>query len=177
MAASVVTGTELIPYTLSTWVFMLHVDGVPAADAGVAEACRGVLEATDESTGNAAGEALVDAVRGLIGDATPPEVQAAAAKLYGARATGTMGTGARDERTARIRKYQFEHQLPWLARVWERSEAGAVQPVWLLVERVTDVVRAADPNPWNDVDEARLLPIDDFQVLWELDGCTSVHLA
>jgi hypothetical protein len=177
MSASVVTGEELIPYTFATWVFLLHVDGVVAADEAVAGACAQVLAAEEEEQGNAAGEALVERVKALIGDASPTSIAAAAGKLYGARASGTLGQGPRQERTARIRKYQFEHQLPWLARIWERTEAGEVAPSWLLVERVTDVVRAADPNPWNDIDEARVVPIDDFQVLWELDGCTSVHLA
>lgn len=176
MADAVHTGADLFPYTFATWVFMLHVDGVPANDADVASACRSVLEAGDETAGNAAGEALVEAVRGLIGDGSPEAVQAASARLFGARTSATMGAGSRDERTARIRKYQFEHQLPWLARLWERTEAG-VEPGWLLIERVTDVVHAADPNPWNDVDEARRVPIGDFQVLWELDQCASVHLA
>lgn len=176
MADAVLTGADLFPYTFATWVFMLHVDGVPAGDPAVASACRSVLDAGDETAGNAAGEALVRAVRELIGDGGAEAVQAASRKLYGARASATMGQGTRDERTARIRKYQFEHQLPWLARVWERSESG-VGPSWLLVERVTDVVHAADPNPWNDIDEARRVPIGDFQVLWELDHCASVHLA
>ena len=45
------------------------------------------------------------------------------------------------------------------------------------VDIVEAEVAAADPNPWNDVDETRRIPVGDFQVLWELDGCTAVHLA
>jgi hypothetical protein len=54
---------------------------------------------------------------------------------------------------------------------------GKVHPSWLLVERVTDEVTAMDPNPWNDVDEERHIPVQDFQVLWELDACSSVYVS
>ena len=64
-----------------------------------------------------------------------------------------------------------------MARIWERSEKGEVAPVWIIVERVTDEVTAMDPNPWDDIDEERHIPVNDFQVQWELDGCSSVHIA
>jgi len=177
MSTELVTGDALVPYTFATWVFMLHVNGVVAGDAAVSEACAAIIAATDESVGNEAGEALVRALEERLGGVTPENLMSASQALYGVRAAATLGQGSRRDRVARIRKYQFERQLPWLARIWERTEEGDVRPSWLLVERVTDVVRAADPNPWNDIDEERLVPVDDFQVLWELDGCTSVHLA
>ena len=31
-----------------------------------------------------------------------------------------------------------------------------------------------DPNPWDDVDEERTVPLGDFQVLWELTGCSAI---
>ncbi len=99
-----------------------------------------------------------------------------ATALYGDRVQRDLGAGDRVERTARIRKYQFASQLPWLARIWER-QGESVRPSLLLVERVTDEVTAADPNPWNDIDEDRKLPVSDFHVLWELDGCASLHLS
>ena len=71
---------------------------------------------------------------------------------------------------------QFGRRLPWLARVYQRSELGAVRAVWLVIESVTDEVIAMDPNPWNDIDEERRLPVDDFHVLWELDACSSVYV-
>lgn len=166
-----------VAYTVATWVFTLHVADVAAGDEGVRDACQQVLEATEASTGNAAGEALVARVRELLGGDEPGQVAELASTLYGDRVHRDMGTGGREERLAAIRRYQFGSPLPWLARVWERREDGAVQPSWLLVERVTDHVMAADPNPWNEIDEQRTLPLADFQVLWELDGCTSVHLA
>jgi len=177
MSTEVVSGDALVPYVFATWVFMLHVDGIEADDAAVADACRSILAATEEAAGNEAGEALVAAVNARLDGAGPESLMGASQALYGVRASATLGQGSRTERVARIRKYQFDKQLPWLARIWERTEEGEVEPTWLLVERVTDVVRAADPNPWNDVDEERVIPVDDFQVLWELDACTSVHLA
>lgn len=173
-------GTELFPYTFATWVFTLSVDGVVAADDRVREACEGIRAATDAEAGNAAAERLVGRVRELLGDRTDTDsVAAAARELYGDRVRSDLGQGDREERTHRIRKYQFASQLPWLARIWERRDdagAASVAPSWLLVERVTDEVAAADPNPWNDVDEARRLPVGDFMVLWELDGCPSLYV-
>ncbi|MBX2800910.1 MAG: hypothetical protein KTR31_24730 [Myxococcales bacterium] len=164
-----------VPYTVATWAFTLHVAGVYAADEEVRQHCQRVLEATDPDEGNAAGEGLVRRVRDLLPGEDPESVASAAAQLYGERVHRDLGTGDRMIRTARIRKYQFTAQLPWLARIWERH-GEEVRPSWLLVERVTDQVTAADPNPWNDIDEERRLPVSDFHVLWELDDCSSLYL-
>ena len=167
---------DLHLFTMATWVYMLHVDGVEASDEGIRSACDGIRAATDPSVGNGAAEKLVERIRSLVSSGEPEAVSTAAVALYGDRARLDLGEGDRAERTARIRKYHFASHLPWLARIWER-EGSAVRPGWLLVERVTDEVTAADPNPWNTVDETRRLPVSDFLVLWELDGCTSVHLS
>ena len=177
MSAAEPNGQDLLPYTFATWVFLLHVDGEASDVDAVKAACQAILDAEDESAGNKAGEALVEAVGGVLEGAAPEQVLNAASALFGVRTAATLGQGDRAERTSRIRKYQFSRQLPWLARIWERGDDGHVRPEWLLVERVTDEVRAADPNPWNDIDETRHIPVADFHVLWELDACTSVHLA
>jgi hypothetical protein len=169
-------GTELFPFMFATWVFTLHVAGVTADDAVIRDACAAIGAANDATTGNQAGNTLVERIRALIPDDSPAAVREVATKLYGDRVKGDLGEGDRAEKTARIRHYQFNHQLPWLARIWERQDDRVV-PNWLLVERVTDEVTAADPNPWNDADETRHLPVADFLVLWELDGCTSVYLS
>jgi hypothetical protein len=168
-------GPELYPYTFATWVFTLHVDGVVADDDAIRAACDAIRQAKDATVGNAAGDQLVARVRVLVADSEPATFTTAARRLYGERVRTDLGAGDREERLARIRKYQFSTQLPWLARIWERH-GNDVRPSWLLVERVTDEVAAADPNPWNEVDERRHLPVGDFQVLWELDTCTSLHL-
>jgi hypothetical protein len=163
-------------YTFATWVFSLFVAGIEACDEEVATQCRAVADATEADTGNAAGEALVKRIADLVRNADPETVSAAARQLFGEHAASEMGDGDREARTHRVRRYQFSRGLPWLARIWERKSQGHVAPTWLLVERVTDQVSAMDPNPWNDIDEERVLPVQDFQVLWELDDCTSVHI-
>jgi len=161
----------------STWVYRLHEAGIAPADEALAQHCRDVDGAADEAAGEEAGLALVRYTGTLLGPAgDPADVLALARRLYGDRASPELGEGTREARTARIRTLQFGRSLPWLARIYERQPDGTVGPTWLLVERVTDEVRAMDPNPWNDIDEERHLPLRDFLVLWELDGCTSVHL-
>lgn len=169
--------TEALNYALATWVFLLHVDGVQSADSDIAAGCRAVQEAEDESTGNAAGEKLVAHIGQALQGSDLEGVASFARKLYGDRVDTGLGQGDRTERLSRIRKYQFSSNLPWLARIWERDEQGQVAPTWLVVERVTDEVAAMDPNPWNDIDENRRIPVGDFQVLWELDACAAVAVA
>lgn len=168
--------TSAAAYAIATWVFLLHVDGRTAADAELAAHCAAVVSAADEGAGNPAGEALVARIRALLPSEGPEQVEAFARAQYGERVVAGLGEGGRDERLQRVRKHQFASNLPWLARIWERVD-GAVVPSWLVVERVTDEVTAMDPNPWNDIDETRHLPVGDFQVLWELDGCTAVAVA
>lgn len=166
----------IVKLTFTTWVYQLFAAGVVPDDPAVHARCAAVQSATDRTTGDAAGASLVERVGEILGDAAEPSAVAAAARqLYGDRVASDLGAGDREERTQRIRKYQFGRSLPWLARIWERRE-GTVRPSWLLVERVTDQVTAMDPNPWNDIDEERRIPVSDFHVLWELDGCTSVSV-
>jgi len=162
-------------YALATWVFLMHVGGVTPDDADLCAHCEAVAVAQDETAGDAAGEALVERVKAMLGGIDPNDVESFARSIYGDRVGTGFGEGARADRLSRIRKYQFDQNHPWLARIWERQE-GQVAPVWLVVERVTDEVTAVDPNPWNDIDETRHIPVSDFQVLWELDGCTAVAL-
>ena len=165
-----------LSYTFATWVFRLHIAGLNADDPTLSKTCAAIDSADDEAAGNKAGKDLVARVAELLQGNEPSQVMATATALYGEKAAQVLGQGDRDDRTHRIRKYQFECGLPWLARIWERNNAGEVGPVWLLIERMTDEVAAMDPNPWNDVDEDRNLPVGDFQVLWELDGCPSIHI-
>lgn len=160
----------------ATWTYLLHAAGVRAADAEVASACDEVSAASEAATGDVAGLKLLRRVDALFaGPSEPDRALAVARRLFGDRAKADLGEGDRDERSAGFRKYQFAQGLPWLARIWERSD-GKVAPTWLLIEKVDGMVHAMDPNPWNDVDEERKLPVADFQVLWELDGCSNVLL-
>jgi len=172
------TPEDLLRLTLATWIFRLSQAGVAPEDGPMGDLCTGVACAEDAKTGDELGWALVARVGELLGDADgkPDAMRALATTLYGDRVSFDLGGGTRDARTTRIRRYQFGRALPWLARIWERSPEGSVGPVWLLVEQVTDQVIAMDPNPWNDIDEERRLPFEDFQVLWELDACSSLHI-
>ncbi|MBW1879149.1 MAG: hypothetical protein JRJ84_12370, partial [Deltaproteobacteria bacterium] len=161
----------------TTWVYRLHTAGIDPEDEELAQHCRDVDAAEGGTAGDQAGLALVRHTSTLLGTAPDlSDVLALATQLYGDRASQAFGEGSRASRTSKIRKYQFSRNLPWLARIYERQSDGTVAPTWLLVEQVTDEVRAMDPNPWNDIDEERRLPLQDFVVLWELDGCTSVHI-
>lgn len=162
--------------TLATWVYVLHASGAPASHDGVRGHCEAVAAATNAESGDAAGLSLVDAVQELLDGDDPAAVQAVGEALYGDRLAGGFDGEDRSDRTAAIRRYQFEVGLPWLARIWERS-GDQVSPNWVIVERVTDEVTAMDPNPWDDIDEERHLPVADFHVLWELDACSAVRLA
>lgn len=162
----------------ATWIFLLHAQGAEIADPEVSELCAAVLQAGDAEAGDAAGLALIEhlAARVDSAGASPEQVTELARALVAHEISTDMGEGDRDARLAHIRSYQFRRGLPWLARIWERHIGGQVAPSWLLISEVTDLVRALDPNPWNNVDEDRALPVADFQVLWELDACTSLYV-
>lgn len=169
-------GHDLGRVAFATWVYLLHAGGVEADDAAVVDACRAIGAATDRAVGDAAGEELIARIDALFGGPSAPETAlTVASRLYGDRARGDMGAGDREARTATFRRYQFGRGLPWLARIVERHD-GKIVPTWLLIEKVDEQVHAMDPNPWNEVDEQRNVPVADFHVLWELDGCHSVSL-
>ncbi|TVQ86750.1 MAG: hypothetical protein EA397_19505 [Deltaproteobacteria bacterium] len=164
---------------IATWIFLLSTQDVRIADPEVAELCAAVLGADGPEAGDAAGLALIEHIASMVEQAgtEPEQVVALATQILGEGLATDMGQGDRDARLTRIRGYQFRRGLPWLARIWERHIDGQVAPSWILISEVTDLVRALDPNPWNDVDEDRALPVADFQILWELDTCTSLHVA
>lgn len=157
----------------ATWLVALHAGGVPILDAAGRAACeRVVADPGDASAGD-----LLAWVDAGLGAADVDAARALAARALGDALRTDLGAGDRAYRLARIRRYQFGRQLPWLARVWERGGDGVVGVSWLVVGEVTDTLRALDPNPWNDVDEAREIPVGDFLVLWELDGCSALSVA
>lgn len=169
------TRTDTTPIVVATWALALHGGGRMASDQWIREACAGVASTTDPTSGAAAAEALVAAVRERLTGPDPAAVLAFAREAWG-DASADLGDGIREERVQRIRRYQFERNLPWLARLWERDSAGEVRPIWLIVERFTDTVVAMDPNPWDEIEELRRFPVDSFQALWELEACASVRV-
>jgi hypothetical protein len=160
-------------YTFATWVFLVHASGVESLETTVRDHCKAIVDADNEQAGEAAIQALIAEVATGLGSG----VDVLARKLYGDRVASDMGEGTRPERSRRIRMYAFKNWLPWLAQIYQRSDAGDVGPVWGVVERLTDVVSIMDPNPWNEIDEEYDLSVNDFHVQWELADRTSVYLA
>lgn len=168
---------DVLPTTLATWVFQLSQRGVPIDDAVVSARCAAVAVATDPEAGDAAARELVLAVAERVEGPEPAQVVNWARQVFGARASTSFGEDPdREERAHRVRKYQFAKGLPWLARIWERV-GSTVRPGWLIVDRMTDEVTAADPDPWNEIEEKRQIPLADFLPLWELADSASVHVA
>ena len=170
MDSSVYEADGNLRLVLASWVVALHALDVRCEDDDIAGICDALVKGEGEPV------ALVDAISERLGGTEVSDVESVARDLYGERVSTDLGDGDRAERVSRVRSYQFGRRLPWIARIIERHPSGAVGPSWLLVEQVTDVVRTMDYNPWNDIDEERAIPVSDFQVLWELDTCTSLSL-
>lgn len=160
--------------TVATFLYLARRAGVPLADASVEAACAG-LDTAGPADLVARGEALVAAIGAhLDGD----DVRAAVAALVGEdHLRPSFATeGTREERIAAVRRASFGHPLPFLARIVDRSPTGTVGVHWVLVEDVREEVSVMDPNPWDDLPEARSFPIGDFMVRWELAGGESVRV-
>jgi hypothetical protein len=164
-----------LPITLATWIYLLYDSGRLPEDAELRAACEALraagVEITDEPADfNELGQALtalvdlrIAGVEGFDGVLTWLRA------LFGNHLTTEMG-GDRDSRLHRARTYQFQTNLPWLARVIDRFPNGHVGAHWVMVESVTDGVRCMDPYPWDELDEEYTQPIVDFMVKWELAG-------
>jgi hypothetical protein len=164
-----------LPITLATWIYLLYDGGRLPEDAGLRAACEALRAAGVEVSDAPAdfdelGRALVDLVEArLDGARSFDDVLAWLTALFGGRLDTDMG-GDRDNRLQRARTYQFQTNLPWLARVIDRFPSGEVGAHWVMVESVTDGVRCMDPYPWDDLEEEYTQPITDFMVKWELAG-------
>ena len=125
------------------------------------------------------GRSLVGAVALKVGEDTSFDaVHRLALGLYGEeRVDSSLGAGSRDLRARNARRYQFSHNLPWIACIIDRFPDGQVGAHWVMVEQVTDVVKIMDPYPWDDVDEEINMPVVDFMVKWELAGANSLRLS
>jgi hypothetical protein len=162
------------PTTLATWVYVMHCSGVGIQDDSILVACQALDANSDNEAEAEAGRVLIERIGHLLSGSN---VVSVCRSLFGDGLRDGLGEGSREERTSRIRRYQFQTDRPWLAQIWERRSSGDVASNWLLVERVTDQVAVMDPDPWDDIDEERSIPVGDFHVLWELSGCSAVHVA
>jgi hypothetical protein len=130
-----------------------------AVEEGHAEDAAKALEATlRDAIGDQTGAGLVDTARGWFDPALVPEDEG----------------GDRDSRIRQMRRWTFRQRTPWLAMIWQRDHAGRVGPHWVIVDNVSDEVQLVDPDPWDGVDEDRVMPTGDFMVLWELSGCAAL---
>jgi hypothetical protein len=165
-----------LPVTLATYIWRLFDTGRPPGNAGIAAACEALRVAGDERSEELA-NALLSRVVEQLGDPDPTfeRVHVVAAELYGALHIATDFGGSRDERLREARRYEFLLGLPWLARIYDRFPDGTVGPHWVMVERMTDVVRIMDPYPWDDLDEQYETPVADFLVKWELAGARGLR--
>jgi hypothetical protein len=170
-----------LPITLATWMYLLaergHVPLDPELRAALDALSVGVQRETADLEG--LGRSLVGAVALKVGEDTSFDaVHRLALGLYGEeRVDSSLGAGSRDLRARNARRYQFSHNLPWIACIIDRFPDGQVGAHWVMVEQVTDVVKIMDPYPWDDVDEETNMPVVDFMVKWELAGANSLRLS
>jgi hypothetical protein len=165
-----------LPITLATYVAHLADSGRPPLDAGLAAACE-ALRAAAPGKAEGLANALVARVAEQLGDPDPTfeRVHDVATRIYGPSHVATDFGGSRDERLREARRYEFQLGLPWLARIYDRFPDGTVGPHWVMVERVTDVVRCMDPYPWDDLDEEYESPVAEFMVKWELGAARGLR--
>ena len=174
------TPDESLAITLATFLFLVRRAGHTLLDPAVESACAAftVASGVGGAPVDVLGKALVDTVRARLAGARVEDVVAALGALLGEEHVFTdLGEAPeRDARIASIRRAHFGHSLPWLAVIIDRLPDGEVGRHWVMVEAFDEAARVMDPNPWDDKDEERSLPVNDFMVQWELAGCRSVRV-
>ncbi len=165
---------------LATWCYLLHRGGHDPREPGILEACAALDRLPEGEDSDAAGQALVAAVReGLEGATEFADVVEAVRRWFGdiRVATDLGDEEEREDRLRVIRRTRFTGRFPWIARIIDRFPDASVGGHWVLVEDVGDVVSIMDPYPWDRVDDELHLPVLDFMVRWELAGLESIRFA
>lgn len=164
-----------LPYTLATFTFLQRRAGARVVDPAVEAACAAVaaLEGGPDSAAR-----LLEAVSAVVSTADVEGISRALGRIFGAERVQVDFASApdREGRLARVRRATFGDNRPWIAGVADRAADGALGVHWVLVDGLYDTVRLLDPNPWNDVDEERMVPLGDFVVMWELAGGHALRL-
>ncbi len=163
--------SALTSYTVSTFLLMARRDGATISDAAINAAIDRIgSEGTTEDTGNA----LVAAVAGHLGDGSADAIAAGLSGLLGGSLKqGVIDGSSREAAAASLRRARFGSQAPLLVWLLEQTGGGlSAQPV--LVEDTSGPVTTIDPNPFNDIDEARSFHMEDFLTRFELAGSRSV---
>ncbi|MCB9758882.1 MAG: hypothetical protein H6739_03505 [Alphaproteobacteria bacterium] len=180
MSESAAPKSGNLPITLATWMFILFDRGHMPADGDLAGAMRTIAEGAkaEDADMESLGRGLVELVEQKLGaDSTFAHVRRYLTEQYGDEAIATSLGKTRDERARGARRYQFSHNLPWIAQIIDRFPNGQVGPHWVMIEQVTDTVTCMDPYPWDDLDEEYQMPVNDFMVKWELAGTHSVRFS
>ena len=116
-----------LPITLATWMYLLaergHLPEDPELRAALDDLSVGVQRETADL--EALGQKLVGAVALRVGEDTSFDaVHRLALGLYSeARVDSSLGAGSRDLRARNARRYQFSHNLPWIACIIIRVKA------------------------------------------------------
>ena len=160
--------------TLATFIYLLRRAGHNIVDAGVDGACEEIENAGGEA--GRQGEELAAALRERAGNESQEDMEGAINSILSSSTVRTdLGVAPdRDSRIANVRRWLFGRSVPWLARIADRFPDGTVGVHWVLVQSFDDEARVMDPYPWDDIDEARAMPIADFMVRWELAGSESL---
>lgn len=166
--------TDLNVVTLATFLYLAHRAGHALHHDGLRAACAAI----DADGANAeTGGALVAALSPLLDSESPEKSVESLRQLLGDAWQTGLGAGSnREERTAALRRARFGRSTPWLAWLLERSAEGKLHHQVVMVEGFGDEVLVMDPNPFNDIDEARSYPVVEFMTRWELAGAWAVGL-
>lgn len=168
-----------LPVTLATWLYILFDRGEVLSSAALREACEALSAgiAQPDADMEALGKAMVAVVEAELGGTADFEsVKAYVDGMLGEGRVSTSFGDDRDSRARQARRYQFAHNLPWMATIIDRFPDGSVGAHWVMVEQMTDTVTCMDPYPWDDLDEEYDAPVNDFMVKWELAGSDCLYL-
>lgn len=159
---------DSVGVTLATWLLLLHRGGQALLDPAVSAACAAVAAGGESGTLAAA---LVAAVRARVaGD----DFAAVSWGLGGIVAVAPQPEEGSADAFGTLRSATFGDSRPLLALMADRV-GGVLVERWVLVASVGAVVALLDPNPWDDVDEDRVLSAEAFAVRWELAGGRAIR--
>ena len=120
------------------------------------------------------GKQLVEVVRESLGEDT----SVTGVQAWFARTVPTVKSGWQPAESQTllqvIRQYEFSSGLPWLTTIVQRGDNG-IEEMWLMVEKVTDVVMCMDPYPWDDIEEDFVMTLSEFLIKWELCGSVAFY--
>lgn len=161
--------------TLATFLYLAHRAGFSVQDARLNETFRTI---DSEGATEALGAQLVEILHAQLPETSPDAVIGLLNGLLGGALRADFAKAeTREQHVAAVRREVFGRSTPWLAWLVASNAEGAFYRQCVLVEGFGEVVQVMDPNPFNDIDEARSYPIDEFMGLWEVAGARSAGLS